>query len=332
MLAQPRHSSFGAVGHGAHFHRVARRDHWLGYTIGARHGHKHVARSHVWVVDHLLRTEARTGGNASSCQRLAGFDVGHVCRPFAHASANDLDVFAPSGTSGEAHIGDPIGVAHKVGETFELVLAAHLDDEPTVATGESVEHHLQALAGLRALAHAPVVHHYVGERNHCVEHRDVYVLADAGVVAMTQRSEHADDPKQCGADVAERAHGAHRWGLTGLTFPFVESAHCFGHTCVGGPAVVWGLDGVAEAANRQVDGGRVNGADVVVAKSHAGQGSALEVFGDDIEAGSQRQDQVAARRVLEVDTDRLLREVVAQEGGANIATLRVFHCRQRAAA
>ena len=240
-------------------------------------------------------------------------------------------MFAPSGASGEARIGDPIGVAYKVGETLELVLAAHLDDEPAVATGEPVEHHLQALAGLGALAHAPVVHHDVGKRNHCVEHRDVYVLADAGVVAMTQRSEHADDPKQCSADVAERAHGAHRWGLTGLTFPFVESAHCFGHTCVCGPAVVWGLDGVAEATNRQVHGGRVNGANVVVAKSHAGQGAALEVFGDDIEAGSQRQDQVAARRVLEVDTDRLLREVVAQKGGANIATLRVFHCRQRAA-
>ena len=65
---------------------------------------------------------------------------------------------------------------------------------------------------------------------------------------------------------------------------------------------------------------------VLEAEAEALDGTGAEVLGHDVEAGGQLQHEVAAGRLFEVDDDRALGEIVAQERGADRASRRVRQC------
>ena len=66
---------------------------------------------------------------------------------------------------------------------------------------------------------------------------------------------------------------------------------------------------------------------VLVAQAESLNGAGTEVLGHDVEARCQLQDEVASGRLLEVDDDGALGEVVAQEGGADGTSSGVGHRR-----
>jgi hypothetical protein len=70
---------------------------------------------------------------------------------------------------------------------------------------------------------------------------------------------------------------------------------------------------------------RVDGGDVGVAEAEARHRARLGVLGDDVEPRGHLQDEFPAARVLEVDADAALAEVVAQEGGADPPAFGVGH-------
>ena len=72
--------------------------------------------------------------------------------------------------------------------------------------------------------------------------------------------------------------------------------------------------------------------DVVVRQAEPLGRPGPEVLGHDVEARREAQDQVPARRLLEVDHDRALGEVVAHERRADAAALGVDHGGHGAAA
>ena len=67
--------------------------------------------------------------------------------------------------------------------------------------------------------------------------------------------------------------------------------------------------------------------DFFVAEAESLNGTGAEVLGHHVEARRQLQHEVAAGRLFEVDDDRALGEVVAEEGGADRASRGVRHCR-----
>ena len=69
----------------------------------------------------------------------------------------------------------------------------------------------------------------------------------------------------------------------------------------------------------------MHGGHVLVAQAESFDGAGAEVLGHDVEARRQPQDEVAPGRLLEVDDDGALGEVVAQEGGADGAPVGVGH-------
>ena len=75
----------------------------------------------------------------------------------------------------------------------------------------------------------------------------------------------------------------------------------------------------------------MRGGDVVVAEAEALDGAGAEVLGHDVEARGQPQHQIAPDRLLEVDDDRVLGQVVAQKGGPDSAAVRVGHGGRRGA-
>ena len=69
----------------------------------------------------------------------------------------------------------------------------------------------------------------------------------------------------------------------------------------------------------------MRGRDVVVAEAEALDGAGAEVLGHDVEARRQPQHEVAPGRLLEVDDDGALGQVVAQEGGPDGAPVGIGH-------
>ena len=67
----------------------------------------------------------------------------------------------------------------------------------------------------------------------------------------------------------------------------------------------------------------MHGGDVLVAQTEALNGTGAKVLGHDVEARRQPQHEVAPGRLLEVDDDGALGQVVAQEGGAHGAPVGV---------
>jgi hypothetical protein len=72
--------------------------------------------------------------------------------------------------------------------------------------------------------------------------------------------------------------------------------------------------------------------DDVPAQAEAIEGAGLGVLGHHVELRGEVEDELATLGSLEVDADRALVEVVAQEGRTHRAPLGVGHGRQRAAA
>jgi hypothetical protein len=73
----------------------------------------------------------------------------------------------------------------------------------------------------------------------------------------------------------------------------------------------------------------VTGRQHVVAQAEAVHRAGLEVLGHDVEVGDQVEEQRAAGRVLEVEPDAALAEVVAQERGADPPAVGVEHVGER---
>ena len=73
----------------------------------------------------------------------------------------------------------------------------------------------------------------------------------------------------------------------------------------------------------------MHGDDVVVAQTETVHGGRSEVLAHDVELRRKAQDQVTTPRVLEIDADAPLAQVVAKEGVPDGASEWVVHRRQR---
>ena len=177
--------------------------------------------------------------------------------------------------------------------------------------------------------------HDVEHGHQRVEHGHVDTLAPPGAVALTQGGLGADDGEEPGDDVPQPAHGRADRRLALRALELVGAAHGLDDGGQCGPVGVGGFrrpcrHGVAEARDGEVDDRRVRGGHVLVAESEALDGTGAEVLGHDVEARRQLQHEIAPGRLLEVDDDGALREVVAQEGGADGAAVGIGHRGRRA--
>ena len=275
----------------------------------------------MFVRDHLGRGVARSRRDVGRSEGFAHLEACPVGSPALDGRTDRvLGVLGPARPSGEACLTDPLGLSDEVGERLELVLARHLHDEPPVAGAERAHEHL----GCRfALAEGPEVRDDVTHRQHRIEHRDVDELSLAGAIALAQCRLHADHREQRRGDVAERPCGDHPRRFVADPGVVVQTGHRLGHHRVGGPRSVGRLPEVAEAGHRQVDEFGPALREHLVAESEPVHRARLEVLADHVEASGQLDEQLAAPRVLQVDSDRCLVEVVAQEGRAHRATLGV---------
>jgi len=225
-------------------------------------------------------------------------------------------VQGPAATGGHALVGEELGAADDLGELLHLVFTADLHHEPAVVGTERVADEVLLFAEA-VDAERTQARDDVGHRDHRVVHGDVDVLTLAGLVAVAQRGEDADRREQRGADVAERADGVGARRLVGACeHVVVDARHRLGDGRVRGPAVVRRA-AVAEARHRHVDEARVHGGYDVVAEAHAVERATLEVLREHVELLREVEDDLLPRVGLQVDGDRPLVEVVAQERGAH---------------
>ena len=151
-----------------------------------------------------------------------------------------------------------------------------------------------------------------------------------GAVALAQRGLRSDDGEERGDDVPEPAHGRADRRLPLGPLELVGAAHGLDDRGEGGPAGVGrvrcaGRDGMAEARDGEIDDRRVRRRHVVVAQPEALDGAGAEVLGDDVEARRQSQHEVASGRLFEVDDDRPLGQVVAEERRTDGASIGIGH-------
>ena len=237
----------------------------------------------------------------------------------------------PARACHEPRIVLPFGMADEIGEREELVLAHDLHHDIAVGRAEPLADDLESLAGLGPHTERPEVGDDVGHRDDRIEHRDVDVLAESGVITMTQRGQHADHAEERRADVTERADGDRHRRLPRMAV-VVDARHCLDDRRVRGPVAIRRRDRVAEARDRHVDRGRMRGRDRVVPEAHAIHRPGLEVLRDHIEARYQCKEQLASLGRFEIETYAALVEVVAQIGRPDLATVGVEHRGRRRAA
>ena len=149
----------------------------------------------------------------------------------------------------------------------------------------------------------------------------------AVTLALPQRGQDADGREQGRADVAESADRRDDRRLVALALELVDPAHRLDDRGERRPGAVGSRGQVAEARNRDVDAARVHRGDVVVAEAEPADRTRFGVLGDHVEVGREIEHQLPAARVLQVDADAALVEVVAQEGGADPAPFGVGHGR-----
>jgi hypothetical protein len=121
--------------------------------------------------------------------------------------------------------------------------------------------------------------------------------------------------------------GVTRGGSPGGSGELVDARHRLGHHGVGRPVAVGRRPDVAEARHRDPDQRGVPLGQRVVAEAQPVHRARLEVLADDVEPPGQLDEQLAPARVLEVDADRALVEVVAEERRADRPAVRVGHGR-----
>ena len=260
----------------------------------------------------------------------ASASASHASWPLDAGADHVVDVREPLGRARETGIVGPFGAADHAGKSDEVMSRAALDHEEAVRRAERVVDELR-VAGIGE-PEGPVVDAGVGHRDHRVVHRDVDVLALAGAVAVPQRREDADGREQCGACVAEGAHRRRDRRHLGVALEVVEARHGLGDRRIRRPVGVGRGHEVPEARHRHVDHRRVDRGHVVVAEAESGHRAGAEVLGDDVEAGDEPPEDVLTLGRLEIEGEAALVEVVAQEGRADEAALRIAHARERGAA
>ena len=261
------------------------------------------------VLDHLGSRVGRARRDVRGAEGLADLESGLVGRPSLYRRPDDvLGVGAPAGPCGEPLVGEPTGLADQFRECLELVLAGHLHHEPAVGRAEGPDHdHRHAFA----LAERPEVGDDVTHGQHRVEHRDVDQLSAAGPVALAQRRLHPDHREQRRGDVTQGSgRDDPRWFVAEAGV-VVEARHRLGDHRIGGPRPVRRVPEVSEARHRNADELGPTFRQHVVAESESVHGAGLEVLPDDVEAAGQFDEQFAPARVLQVESDRALVEVVA---------------------
>jgi hypothetical protein len=298
-------------------------------VVGAGRLDQHVPGGHVRVGDDLGRREAGPGGQAGGTKGGGGLELGHRGGPRLDGGADLADVVDPPGRRCEAGVVVPGRLTDHLGQHGEVLGSDALEDEPAVGRRERVDDGLDLVLDLPVDAHRPQVGDDVRHGHHGVEHGHVDLLALAGAVAVPQGGQHADGPEQGRTDVAEGADRVGPGAAARLALVLVDAGHGLDDRGVRRPVAVRRLDRVPEARQRQVDRRRVPLGDHVIAEAEAVHRPRLEVLADDVEAGDQRQEQLAALGSLEVDGHAALVEVVAQERGAHRAAVGVDHVRER---
>ena len=166
----------------------------------------------------------------------------------------------------------------------------------------------------RVLAGRQVVHALVGQpRDMGVQHADVDLLPLPGQVAMPQRRQDADAAIQPGEQVGHRHADLLRQPV-GLAGQAHDAAHRLDQAVVARPRRI--RPGLAEAGDRAVDQPRKPGMQLLVAQAVFRQRADLEVLHQDVAAGDQLQRDLLAFRLADIQRDRLLVAVDADEIGA----------------
>ena len=310
----------------------ARDQHRLLAAVGPGVLDQHVTLGQVRVDHYLGVGGTRPGHQPRRVECGARLQLGLPRRPPFDGRADvTLEMVEPPRGGGEAGVLGPLRPVDAAGQVGPLVGAQHLQHEPAVVGPEPVQD-----AGPRCAhraAERPEVGDDVEHRHHGIEHGHVDLLALAGAVALAQAGLDPDHGEEGGDDVAQPAHGRPDGGLAGRALELVGPAHGLHHGGQRGPPVVGGVRGArrhgpAEAGDGQVHHRRVDGGDVGVGQAQPLRRPGPEVLGHDVEARGQREHQVAAAGVLQVDDDGALVEVVAQEGGADRPSVGVGHGRQ----
>ncbi|MCY1228154.1 hypothetical protein D9M72_404520 [compost metagenome] len=215
------------------------------------------------------------------------------------------------------------GQVDELDEAIEERIADAGNDHVAVGRRVAVVRHMHEVAVADAFGHMArqQVHrrHVVEQRDLRVEHRDIDMLALAGLVAFHQRGQHAHRAEHAAAEVADRDAAA-RGARLGRAGDRHAAAHRLHHLVEGRALRV--RAGLAEAGDRAGDDARVHrGKRGVVDAQPLGDADA-EVVEHHVGLAHEIEKHRLAGRRLEVDAHALLvaveREVVRAHAVARI--------------
>ncbi len=230
----------------------------------------------------------------------------------------------PTGASGEAPVIEQVGSSDLGHQGLEVVLPHALQHEVAVGGLEGL-HDAHTAPPLTLDPHGVEVGDDVGHGDGRVQHGDVDLLAGAGPVPVSQRRQDPHGTEQRRADVAQGTDrvGGRRTARGALVL--VDAGHSLDDRRIGTHVPVRRTLILAEARDGEVDDRWMHRPDGLVPDAQAIGGTGPEVLAHDVEAGCHPQEQLDTLRVLQVDADAALVQVVAKEGGAHLATIGVRH-------
>ena len=176
---------------------------------------------------------------------------------------------------------------------------------------------MRVAGALRHLAGDQIVQRLIGQHADLgVDQRGVDIGALAGLLALHERGENADDRIDAGDDVGDRNADALRLAVR-RAGEIHDAAHALRHQIVAGARGIGSV--LAEAGDRAIDQARIVLAQARLVEPELGEPADLEVLDQHIGARGELFDDAAAFLALEIKLDRALAAIGGMEiGGAEM--------------
>ena len=194
------------------------------------------------------------------------------------------------------------------------------------ATGKYLVRHdigVRVADALRHVARHEIVHRLVRQyADSGIDQGGVDITAFAGLLALRQRRQNADDRIDAGEDVGNRNADTGRLAVRHAG-QIHDAAHALRHQVVAGAFGVGAV--LAEAGDRAVDQARALGRETFVVEAELGEAADLEVLDQHVRARGQLAHDAPALIALEVHLDRALAAVGRMKiGRANMVAVGAF--------
>ena len=179
---------------------------------------------------------------------------------------------------------------------------------------------------MRSGARGQVVHRLIGQHPDLgVEQRHIDMLPLTGALAVGQCRLDGDDRVEAGEDIDIGDADLLRFAL-GCAGQVHKAAHGLDQKVVTGPRRVGTV--LAEAGDRAIDDGRVDGLEARVVEAEPCQGADLEVLDEDIGTAGQPAHDLPPFLLPEIDHDRPLAAIAGMEIGGIAGAIAIVEDRR----